>query len=426
MITQRAVLVGIVGFCFYLIALVNGLPSSFYVLTWLSVSVLVASGGVALLSLTGLVCRWRVVQKNAAEVIPESAETAVHESSGPVLEVELTNRGTLNKTGAVIEVRLLHVERGFSLRRRFFVEALPSGTVLSSTLTLPHLTRGRYQIQDVRFVASDVLGLFRTYRRVPMPLDAVPESDVSIAQRSEIAKFVNRLLRREKESKPDRRTVELLIGPASVDWNRRNTAGQTLAAGNEMATTDLMGRSDEMRGTRPYVAGDDLRTVHWKSTARLGRLVVREFDRSARPECLVIWDGSTAFGTTTSASSILRTNISGPSRKKVSVQPLEGVEDTAVEQGLRLAASLCRALTQQGRPCALLRLDSAPLWVPSQRQGSAPAAQLARCLEALAPADAARTAPLAKSLGIWSKKIAAGGEAFLVTAAPSDDIRQTV
>jgi hypothetical protein len=51
--TQRAALVGIIGCCFYVITLLNGLPEYFSILTWLSVSILVCSAGVALLSLQG-------------------------------------------------------------------------------------------------------------------------------------------------------------------------------------------------------------------------------------------------------------------------------------------------------------------------------------------------------------------------------------
>jgi uncharacterized protein (DUF58 family) len=41
---------------------------------------------------------------------------------------------------------------------------------------------------------------------------------------------------------------------------------------------------------REYVIGDDLRTVHWPSTARLGKLVVRHYVDTAQPYTVVLVD----------------------------------------------------------------------------------------------------------------------------------------
>jgi uncharacterized protein (DUF58 family) len=45
-----------------------------------------------------------------------------------------------------------------------------------------------------------------------------------------------------------------------------------------------------VRGTRPYVAGDPMRVVHWPSTARTGVLTVREYEPPPRPTLLVTVD----------------------------------------------------------------------------------------------------------------------------------------
>jgi hypothetical protein len=77
--TQRAALVGIIGCCFYVITLLNGLPEYFSILTWLSVSILVCSAGVALLSLQGLKCDWRVTGALSAEAF----EVSTAHENGP-------------------------------------------------------------------------------------------------------------------------------------------------------------------------------------------------------------------------------------------------------------------------------------------------------------------------------------------------------
>ncbi|MCZ2343342.1 MAG: DUF58 domain-containing protein [Bacteroidales bacterium] len=50
--------------------------------------------------------------------------------------------------------------------------------------------------------------------------------------------------------------------------------------------------SGEVRGVRPYRAGDSLRDVHWKSTARRGAIVVREYDQYESAHLVVIVDPS--------------------------------------------------------------------------------------------------------------------------------------
>jgi uncharacterized protein (DUF58 family) len=85
----------------------------------------------------------------------------------------------------------------------------------------------------------------------------------------------------------------------------------------------------EITGVREFRDGDSLRHVHWRSTARRGTLVVREFERSGRqPLALLLDTGSTAYA-------------SGGGRD-------------AFEDLVRAAASIAFAVTQAGHDVQLV------------------------------------------------------------------------
>jgi uncharacterized protein (DUF58 family) len=61
----------------------------------------------------------------------------------------------------------------------------------------------------------------------------------------------------------------------------RQSAGGSAAAGAERG---------EFRGLREYRTGDDPRDIHWRSTARRGELITREYDRDTADEYWIVLD----------------------------------------------------------------------------------------------------------------------------------------
>ena len=171
--TRRALLLGAVALCFYLVSVVNNLPSFYYVLVWLAVGLLMASLGLAILSLTGTNCVLR-------ELRPVGHARGEGESALPPLwEAVLGNVGSLNKTGVELELRLRREGSGSAQTKRgrnqtpqlltyILIEALPAGARMDAPLALDFLPRGAYELAGARLIGSDVLGLFRAAKRVPL------------------------------------------------------------------------------------------------------------------------------------------------------------------------------------------------------------------------------------------------------------------
>jgi uncharacterized protein (DUF58 family) len=85
----------------------------------------------------------------------------------------------------------------------------------------------------------------------------------------------------------------------------------------------------ELHSVRDYEQGESLRRVHWPSTARRGRLMVKELEDAPRDEVAVLLDGDAAT---------------------VVGEPPESSFDVAV----RAAGSLLQAQVRRGRRCVLV------------------------------------------------------------------------
>ena len=77
---------------------------------------------------------------------------------------------------------------------------------------------------------------------------------------------------------------------------------------------------------RDYVPGDDRRNVHWRTTARVGRLMVRQFEETRRAHLLLILD----------------------------LDPDAWADDQEFERGVSAAASLSLATMQESKQVSIL------------------------------------------------------------------------
>ncbi len=215
----------------------------------------------------------------------------------------------------------LDVGEAGSPARAFVANIQPRSTVITRAEgTWPH--RGVYQLDTVTLATSFPFGLFRKERDVELAGEMIvwPRADRRV---------------------PDPR-------PAGAR-PRQGTLTPFGAAGTR----------GEYRGLRDYRSGDDPRDVHWRSTARRGNPVVREYERDAAEALWICLE-------------------------------LRGPGDEQAETSVEVAASLAAAALRRGQPFGLATPDVrvAP--------GAGPV-QLERVLDALARArfrpDAPRLIP---------------------------------
>jgi uncharacterized protein (DUF58 family) len=121
------------------------------------------------------------------------------------------------------------------------VPNLPPGQEAEVPITVMPLTRGTLQFSGVTIARPDPLGLFRSFVRH------------SVAQ-------------------------SVLILPRRYPLPHINLPGAFRHQAGGVALASNVGQSEEFVALRDYRHGDPLRHIHWRSWARVGKPVVREFE----------------------------------------------------------------------------------------------------------------------------------------------------
>ncbi|HET7232408.1 MAG TPA: DUF58 domain-containing protein [Longimicrobium sp.] len=250
-----------------------------------------------------------------------------------------TGRITYDLRNAKRRLPSLAVEIGEAGREgRAWVAVLEAGEGAVARADAVFPQRGVYPLETVTLATSFPFGLFRKERDLEIPGEAVvwPRHDRPVRE-------------------------------PRLSGDRVQRAGETFAG--------AAGARGEYRGLRPYRPGDDPRDVHWRTTARVGHPVIREYERDRATALWICLD--------------------------LRCEPGDDAE-AAVE----LAASLASAAARRGDPFALATGDARV--APGTGD-----AQLERVLDTLARA---RPRPAAPRVG----PPVPARECVLVTAGAAD------
>ena len=175
----------------------------------------------------------------------------------------------------------------------------------------------------------------------------------------------------------------------------------------------------DLHGVRDHVRGESLRAVHWKTSARLRKLMVKEFEDTPRDEAVVVLDAhaGTVVGTAPASSFETQVRAAGSLLRRIAIagqraslviagDRLQRQRVTSLEHDWPASLELLAAVQPDGtRPLASAlgesaELDAARVWIVTARLDAALGEAIAVLVAARrdvavvwVEADSFRTAP---------------------------------
>jgi uncharacterized protein (DUF58 family) len=205
---------------------------------------------IGLLAIAVPLLAWVLVRRTNREVWVRRtlSELQVEAGDTAVVTLEVGNAG--RRTGVLLVEEELPEALGEN--QRFVVDPLPTGG--SATLEyLAHTeTRGRYPLGPVRVHVADPIGM------------------VDLAQTISS-------------------TASILVTPRTEQLPQISLTGRWAGSGDNR-TRELMGAGSPDVTIREYRVGDDLRRIHWPSSARVDALMVRREEQQWQSRCTLLVD----------------------------------------------------------------------------------------------------------------------------------------
>lgn len=166
-------------------------------------------------------------------------------------------------------------------------------------------------------------------------------------------------------------------------------------------------------GVRDYAPGDPLSRIHWLSTARRNRLIVKEFELDPLSEVWIFVDAARHVQSSLpySAPKLEARDMWRPS-VKIPLPP------STEEYAVSIAASIARYYIRRGRTVGLVSAGHTLTVLPSDRGGR----QLGKILEALSLIRAEGSLPIHGLVEAQSKNLPRGSTVVLITPAYSDNV----
>ena len=202
------------------------------------------------------------------------------------VRVKVENRGRLARHFIKVSENC-PMEAPGQATRAFLLSTVEAGMTVDFSYVATCYWRGRYPRATVVLESGAPMGLFVRRRRLDIPLS-------------------------------------LTVYPACYEIEDISGAGEAAAGDGDMATP---APATDIHGSREYQFGDPLRHIHWRSTARLGKFVVKQFEGASLVPVAVAFPTDQDWG--------------------------EG-RDTTLEYSIKIAASVGLQCARSGNPLSVL------------------------------------------------------------------------
>ncbi|MDQ3540802.1 MAG: DUF58 domain-containing protein [Chloroflexota bacterium] len=276
-------------------------------------------------------------------------------------DLSLSNRALLPKLW--VEVRDLSSLPGHHAGR--VVHLGSRGSSAWSTTTRCE-RRGRYRLGPIAISSGDAFGLFESRKVIPATHELIvypPQVDVS----------------------------DIPMPMANMSGGRATHANPSLAA-------------HQISGIREYSTGDPLNRISWNATARLGRMMVKEFDPEPTSDIWIVLDLNEPDESDVQLNE-RSSRLAGPS------------VDEALEYAIAVAGSLAERCLADGRKIGMIVNRSMPIRLDadnSQRQWF-------RVFETLAVASSFGHRSLFEAIQAESRRFSRNSGLIVITSSAAQD-----
>ncbi len=193
---------------------------------------------------------WLLLRRTERAVWVRRSVNALQVEAGETAQVEVQVGSAGRRTGLLLLEEELSPALGE--RQRFTLEPLAPGEQTTLRYLVRTENRGRYPLGPLRVRVPDPLGM--------VDLDQVLPS-----------------------------TATILVTPRTEPLPRISLTGRWAGAGDNR-TRDLLGGGSPDVTIREYRLGDDLRRIHWPTSARVDELMVRREEQQWQSRCTLLID----------------------------------------------------------------------------------------------------------------------------------------
>ncbi len=237
--------------------------------------------------------------------------------------------------------------------------------------------RGRYQIGPLELHSGDLFGLFPMQRDVPA-------------------------------------SQHLLVLPMVVPIRKFVTPSGRISGGEAIRKRTYQ-VTPNAASVRDYSAGDSLNRIHWPSTVKRRRLIVKEFELDPQGEVWLLLDADRK-------SRYVKADQLASEDRTVRMAEETRLPPASDEYGIAIAASLGLHFLNLDRSVGLITYGKARYVIQADRGE----AQRYRILESLAVLDAVGLHDLEEILRVEYPRISRGSTVIIITAAAGPVVMSTI